>query len=601
MLFRNYGSLLAMLLFIAMAACLNNDEDTSPVKQSQKSIGPSGGTIETADGVVLTIPEGALDNTTLIKISKINRSDISAAEPQGAPYVGNLYSFEPHGQTFRKPVHIDLPTNSKANTVLRLQDPEDTHWKMHSSISFTENVASFQTTEFSIYTGGGAANLNPSGGAFWSSVTASVPQCIPVVGAPGVEICGNKAIKRIEIVEESTAEIIGSCSLENGNMRSSSSGSSMYEFSCELIEKNGSTEVKISSNQANLPLVHVYWYGTDANSPGGILYEEYLRASVVNKGGQAWANPYTEKEFEFGGFKQLIFRARDKGYDFMLENALNPLLNAGYQARIFRYTTESSIAVAVVDVYCTLDARVLIEENILKKKGWKIKSDGTKGNMGTYEYVPPLVIGAMPIFVTDQPHGSEKPVSGNIMVTRGSEGVTDATVTLNGTIIPHWTDGLYDVEAADVPMIAPGSTVTIVATTADPQDSRTISFVCPPDIQFTSPTPTAIISGSQKLNVSWSPAIPYDHAMRIAGGAMVGIYACYIKQTGNEVSKLGHGAEFITLNAGQTNQSIDVGDCRRYLLELQYPGDRVIKIEDDGAIHIGYCTQRRRMMLQGAE
>lgn len=591
-------------LLFTLFTCVNHDEDAGPDLASEKTIGPAGGVIETVEGVVLTIPEGALDDNTFIKITRVDPGAITVAEPDGAPYAGDIFSFEPHGLEFKKPVHIVLPLSSAANTVLRLQDPTDEHWQLHPAIDFTKDAASFETTSFSMYAPGGPAGSGASpDGPFWSAVTVSAPHCIPVVGAPGVELCGKKVVRRLEIVEESTTEIIGACSFGEGNRGVTSWGAG-YEFWCERIEGEGSTEIKIHAEQANLPLVHVYWFATDSTAPSGILHQEYIRVSAVNgPDGQSYADPYQEAKFKFGGFKELHFTSKDKGYDFMQENAVNPLKNAGYDARMFRFTSDASGSLAIVDVYDTQDARVLIEKNVLEKKNWKIKNvpQGTWGNKGTYEYTPPLTIGAMPIFVTDIPILSEKPVSGMITITRASEGVTDATVTLNGITIPHWSEGLYDVEAADVPAIAPGSAVTITASTTDPEDSRSITFYCPPSLQFTAPDPGTIVTSSQPLNVSWSPAIPYDHAMRIAGGAIVGIYACYTKQEGNEMSGLGHGADFITLTAGQTSQSFDVDACRRYMLELQYPGDRVIKIEDDGAIHIGYVSQRRRMLLQGTE
>jgi hypothetical protein len=89
--------------------------------------------------------------------------------------------------------------------------------------------------------------------------------------------------------------------------------------------------------------------------------------------------------------------------------------------------------------------------------------------------------------------------------------------------------------------------------------------------------------------------------MRIAGGALLGNYACYTQATGNEVTALGHGADFITLSAGQTSQSMDLDECKRYLLEVQYPGERVFDQDEDDpyAFGIGYCTVRHRIWLYG--
>lgn len=593
-----------LLSLQVLSAC---QKETLPEMISEKSIGPAGGTIETESGVLLTIPEGALTGTTLVKITKVNPASVPAQLP-GAPFAGDIFSFEPHGLEFNKPVQIELPTSTRANTVLKLSGPEDTHWKLVSAIDLTEDKAIFETSSFSMYAAGGsAATGSRPGGLFSSTVTFTAPSCIPVTGAPGVEICDEKSILRIEIIEESTSEIMASASFNDGNMGATSHGSAGYVFWCEKTDMSGmnSVQIKIYSPQANLPLVHAYWYSTEGpnRTTAGILYHEYVHASVVTgPDGTAYSDPYQKANFKFGGFKQLTFNAKDEDLNFMNENALTPLKNAGYDAVLRRYTKEGSMAVAEIDVYGTLDARVLMEQNILVKKKWKVKSDAgaTKGNRGTYQFTPPLEIGATPIFVTDKPSANEKPVSGNILITRSSEGVTDAIVKLNGVLIPHSGDGLYDVAAVDVPSIAPGSPVIIEATTVDPPDSRELIFYCPPAVQFTSPNPGTLVSNGQNLNVTWSPAIPYDHAMRMSGGAMLGVFACYTKPEGNEVSSMGHGSDFITLKAGQTNQSITLEACRRYLLELQYPGERVLIIEEDGAVQFGYCTQRRRMWLMGA-
>lgn len=590
-----------LMILQVLSAC---QKEPLPDIISEKSIGTAGGTIETEGGVLLTIPEGALTSTTLIKITKVDPASVPAQLP-GAPFAGDIFSFEPHGQEFNKPVQIELPTQSRANTVLKLSGPEDTRWKLVSAIDLTEDKAIFETSSFSMYAAGGsAATGSKPGGLFSSTVTFTAPSCIPVTGAPGVEICDEKSIMRIEVIEESTAEIMASASFNDGNMGATSSGSSGYVFWCEKTDISGmsSVQIKIYSPQANLPLVHAYWYSTEGpnRTTAGILYHEYIQATVVTgPDGTAYSDPYQKANFKFGGFKQLTFRATDEDMNFMYENALNPLKNAGYDAVLRRYWKEGTTAVAEIDVYGTLDARVLMEQNILVKKKWKPTE--SKGNKGTYELTPPLEIGATPIFVTDKPTSNEKPVSGNILITRSSEGVTDAIVKLNGVLIPHSGEGLYDVSAVDVPSIAPGSPVIIEATTADPEDSRELIFYCPPAVQFTSPDPGALVSSGQNLNVSWSPAIPYDHAMRMSGGAMLGVFACYTKPDGNEVSSMGHGSEFITLKAGQANQSVTLDACRRYLLELQYPGERVITIEEDGAVQFGYCTQRRRMWLTGTE
>ncbi|RJQ67049.1 MAG: hypothetical protein C4519_24855 [Desulfobacteraceae bacterium] len=94
-------------------------------------------------------------------------------------------------------------------------------------------------------------NDNSSGsvppGTFWCSVTVSAPECVPVVGAPGVEVCAPKAVNQVDIVEESTAEILGTCSFGDGNVAMTGLAPSGYRFWCERFAADGGTQIKISS------------------------------------------------------------------------------------------------------------------------------------------------------------------------------------------------------------------------------------------------------------------------------------------------------------------------------------------------------------------
>lgn len=208
-----------------------------------------------------------------------------------------------------------------------------------------------------------------------------------------------------------------------------------------------------------------------------------------------------------------------------------------------------------------------------------------------------LSIATTPVYSTNITTGTEKPVSGNIMITRGSKDVTDAVVKLNGVQIPWWTAGLYDVDEAQVPALGPGATVTIEATTTDPPETRTLTFTCPPALDIAAPAANSLVTPNQEVDVTWSPGIPFD-AMRAAGGPILGNYACFTKDSGNEVSAMGHGAEFISLTVGQTSQKVGLGDCKRYLLELQYPG-KMVTSNEGGGFDMGYCSVRHRVWLRG--
>lgn len=71
-----------------------------------------------------------------------------------------------------------------------------------------------------------------------------------------------------------------------------------------------------------------------------------------------------------------------------MKHALQPLLDAGYTANRNDFTYTSPGFIAEIGVYDTLDARVLIEDNVILKENWKVRDDpdSTKGSRGTYDY-----------------------------------------------------------------------------------------------------------------------------------------------------------------------------------------------------------------------
>jgi hypothetical protein len=447
-----------------------------------------------------------------------------------------------------------------------------------------------------------ACDSDPSGpdstpGAFWSQLTVPDPGCVQV---EQVEVCGPSHVDRIAIIEESTSEILGECSFAGGDTAETQDLAAGYKFWCvRKAGADGGTEITLSSNQANLPAIRAFLVRTGDGLP---LWDVFVPAADVLHGpnGLTLSDPYERTDLEFAGYKQLVFTTKeDKGYDFARERALQPLVDAGYHAVLDRFEATSPGFVAYVGVYDTLDGRAKMWEEVVEKNDWKVDYAGTRGNLGTFEYKDRYSIGATPIFVTDIPTALDQPVSGHILVTRNEEEVTDAHVTINGVDVPHWSGGLYDVGASGLADLGPGSNITIEVTPKDAAEPLTLSFSCPPPIEFSSPPENSLVNPDQDLSVSWSPGIPYD-ALRIAGGPILGIFACYTQATGSEVSAAGHGADFISLEVGQTSQSLPVDHCRRYLLELQYPGEQVTK-DEDGDFLFGYCTVRNRMWLQGPE
>lgn len=242
------------------------------------------------------------------------------------------------------------------------------------------------TGSYSVGGSSPGAGSSPAG-AFWSSFTIADPGCVPV---GNVQVCGPSRVDRIEITEESTADILGMCSFGESNTASTGVIPPGYQFWCERIPgAGGSTEIRVSSMQANFPIIHAYLVLVSDGLP---MWETYTNASggLNGPGGAVYPDPYQKKEFEFAGFKKLTFvTTANKDYNWMRQHALQPLRNAGYTANLHSFSSTSPGFIAEIGVYDTLDARVLIEDNVILKEPWKVRSgDTTKGNRGTYDYTP---------------------------------------------------------------------------------------------------------------------------------------------------------------------------------------------------------------------
>lgn len=218
-------------------------------------------------------------------------------------------------------------------------------------------------------------------GSFSCSFTVSLPEGCIEVG--GVTVCGPYRVNDIEIIEESTADILGSCTFGGSNTATTGLIPPGYQF---WAGRDGGN-ITVSSNQANLPWIRAHIVRASDNLS---VSWEYCnpKGGLNGPGGAVYPDPYQNKEFEFAGYKKLTFTTTaNEDYNWMRQNALQPLQEAGYTANLHSFTSTSPGFTAEIGVYDTLDGRVLMEENVITKKGWKVKSgDGTRGNRGTYDY-----------------------------------------------------------------------------------------------------------------------------------------------------------------------------------------------------------------------
>lgn len=231
--------------------------------------------------------------------------------------------------------------------------------------------------------GGGSGGGPAPSGTFSSTVTIADQGCVTV---GSVEVCGPARVDRLEITEESTAEILGSCNFGTSSSATTGVLPPGYQFWCERgpIAADGSTEIKISSKQANLPLVHVYLV---RDSDGIPMWEAYAKALVLTgPDGATYADPYQQRDFEFAGTKEFYFKSKEGTYDDMRQDAYQPIVDAGYETQQRNFEATSPGYKVEVDAHDTLDARIKIEEDVVKTKRWKTGAQGeTKGNRGYYE------------------------------------------------------------------------------------------------------------------------------------------------------------------------------------------------------------------------
>jgi hypothetical protein len=130
------------------------------------------------------------------------------------------------------------------------------------------------------------------------------------------------------------------------------------------------------------------------------MLDTYLQPSggLAVPGGGSVADPYASATWEFAGVKMLtVATTENRDWGWMQQNALQPLLDAGYQARVFRYQATSPGFVAQIDVGETLKGRAALEAGvILKQQGWKVRTgEATRGNRGAYDHAATTYVGTI--------------------------------------------------------------------------------------------------------------------------------------------------------------------------------------------------------------
>lgn len=174
---------LVMVAMLVATGCGGDDASCPLVEDgaatASQLIGPSGGTLELANGGKVEIPAGALDEETMITVTEVLDPK---PLPLGLDSAGKGYAFEPHGTVFSAPVKIAIPFSDDDATAVRpmkLDDNEDTSWQTVVGGTKTADKIEMETTSFSIYMAvrarrGSGVILLPDGAVVLPGVDASV-------------------------------------------------------------------------------------------------------------------------------------------------------------------------------------------------------------------------------------------------------------------------------------------------------------------------------------------------------------------------------------------------------------------------------------------
>ena len=187
----------------------------------------------------------------------------------------------------------------------------------------------------------------------------------------------------------------------------------------------------------------------------------------------------------------------------------------------------------------------------------------------------------------------ETPVEGTISVMRGGADVTDAVVTLNGTVLPYSNEAFPGYDTSAVDDLAPGDEMTIEATTSDPPQFASVSVTCPALFEITSPADGSAVVGAP-LTVTWSPPVAVKPTFTFVPAPVAGQYTC--ETSDGTFSRLGTGDGFVPLDVGQSSVTLtDVdGNCDLSIIEVRTSSE----LGTDGSGGSALCYLHRRVQLK---
>jgi hypothetical protein len=198
-----------------------------------------------------------------------------------------------------------------------------------------------------------------------------------------------------------------------------------------------------------------------------------------------------------------------------------------------------------------------------------------------------------PITTVMSPIPDERKMSGLVDVhVDGEHAPLGTTLTLNGSPVPlSYGDppGEFDVGLGDLPLVAPGETVTLEVRIGN--RSGSFSFPCPPAVEVTT-EPNPVVEGAP-VTVSWKGNIYYDQPYQ---EPKLGL--CRYVSPSSPVAMICASSSYTTPKAPSTSVTVTaplyIASDLGYLVELFIPGPLTQRVFSGVVLDRGYCTVVQR-------
>lgn len=193
-----------------------------------------------------------------------------------------------------------------------------------------------------------------------------------------------------------------------------------------------------------------------------------------------------------------------------------------------------------------------------------------------------------PITTVSSPVPDRRRMSGLVTVyVDGEKAPEGTTLTLNGSPVPvdeGGGGGNFDVWLGDLPLVAPGETVTLEARSGT--RSARFSFPCPAAVEVTT-QPNPVVEGAP-VTVSWKGNIFYDQPYEEPEFSM-----CRYVSPSSTLAMGCASESYTTLKAPATSVTVTAPPHTAselgYLVELDIPGPLTQQMFSGGVLHRGYC------------